>query len=71
MGNKQAASKEARQLLRAVRQQGCTVERLGSGHHRISKPGIAETVTISGTKISNGIHQRNLKLLRALFGLEL
>lgn len=71
MGTKaQAASKEVRELIRKVKAQGCEVELMGSGHHRISRPGTGPTVTISGTGVAYNTWQRTLKLLRLLLAVE-
>lgn len=68
--NHKAPNKEVRELLRKVAGQGCEVERLGSGHYRVSKPGNLPTVTLSGTNVAKGTWQRTLKLLRGLLGVE-
>lgn len=70
MGNKQAAHKDVRELIRKVESQGCVVERLGSGHFRISKPGDLPTITISGTKVGTHVRARQLSLLRKLLRVE-
>lgn len=68
--NHGAPNKDVRELLRKVSAQGCTVERLGSGHFRVSKPGNLPTVTISGTNVARGTWQKTLKLLRGLLAVE-
>jgi hypothetical protein len=53
------------QLLRTLQRQGFEVERLGSGHWRVSR-GAAESVVMSGTATSRHAFQRTLKLLRGI-----
>lgn len=64
--NHKAPNKEVRELLRKVAGLGCEVERLGSGHYRISRPGYEGTVVLSGTNVSRGSWQTTLKLLRGI-----
>jgi hypothetical protein len=65
---KRAATKDTRDLFRKVEAQGCKVERLGSGHYRISKDGDLPTVTMSGTRTSSHTQARQRSLLRKLLG---
>jgi hypothetical protein len=69
-GKARAPNKEVRELIRKVEKQGCEVEKLGSGHFRVSRTGRDGVVTISGTEVSYGAWQRNLKLLRSLLSVE-
>jgi hypothetical protein len=69
-GKARAPTKEARELIRTVERGGCAVERLGSGHFRISRPGRAETVTMSGTAVSGGVWHDTRKKIRVLLGVE-
>ena len=68
--NPKAPNKEVRELLRKVASQGCAVERLGSGHYRVSRPGDMPTVVLSGTAVAKGTWQKTLKLLRGLLRVE-
>jgi hypothetical protein len=69
-GKARAPTKEARDLIRTVEREGCAVERLGSGHYRISRPGRAGTVTMSGTTSSSGVWHGTRKKIRVLLGVE-
>ena len=71
MGDGKAPSKEIRELLRKCENQGCEVERLGSGHFRVSKPGNLPTVTISGTRVAHRTFQKQKSLIKRLLGVTL
>jgi len=63
-------NRETTQLLREVVRQGFIVERRGSGHFMISRPGIVDKLTISGTDVANGVRAKWLCIL-AKMGAEL
>lgn len=67
-GKARAPSKDVRELIRTVEREGCEVERLGSGHFRISRPGHPDTVTLSGTATSSGVQYDTRKKIRILLG---
>lgn len=65
-----APSKDMRELLRKLTAQGATIERLGSGHFRVSRPGAFPVVTLSGTAVGGGTWQKMRSLLRRLLHFE-
>lgn len=58
-----APNRETTQLLREVMRQGFIVERRGSGHYMISRPGVVEKLTISGTDVARGVRAKWLCIL--------
>jgi hypothetical protein len=61
-----APNRETTALLREVMRQGFIVERRGSGHYLISRPGIVERLTISGTDVASGVRAKWLCILQKM-----